>query len=111
MIARIWTGAVRTADADEYAVYIRDTGVSEYAATPGNRGAWILRRDEGGETEFMALSMWDSMEAVRAFAGDDVEAAVYYPEDERYLVRLDATVTHFEVVHAVTGDDGATPFG
>jgi heme-degrading monooxygenase HmoA len=86
MIARIWTGTVRNADADEYADYIRDTGLREYGETPGNRGAWMLRRDHGALTEFITLSLWDSEEAIRGFAGDDIEVAVYFPEDERFLV-------------------------
>ena len=98
MIARVWTGAVRPADADAYAVYIRDTGFAEYGRTPGNRGAWMLRRDEGDRTEFVTLSLWESREAIVAFAGEDIEAAVLYPEDERYLIDGESSVTHYEVV-------------
>jgi len=98
VIARVWTGAVRTADADYYAGYIRDTGFTEYAQTPGNRGAWMLRRDEGDRTEFITWSLWESVEAIKAFAGEDIEAAVLYPEDERYLIDGESSVTHYEVV-------------
>src|SRR3954453_15210949 len=101
MIARTWTGVVRRADADEYAKYIEATGFAEYAQTPGNRGAWMLRRDDGDRTEFITLSLWDSVQAIRAFAGDDIEAAVLYPEDERYLVDGKAAVSHYEVVSEV----------
>jgi heme-degrading monooxygenase HmoA len=97
MIARVWTGTVQRVDADVYADYIRETGFAEYARTAGNRGAWMLRRDDGERTEFITLSMWDSVDAIRAFAGDDIEAAVLYPEDERYLVDGRSTVTHYEV--------------
>ena len=79
MIARTWTGTVRRSDADEYAEYIRETGFAEYGQTPGNRGAWMLRRDEGERTEFITLSLWESEDAIRSFAGDDIEAAVLYP--------------------------------
>jgi heme-degrading monooxygenase HmoA len=105
MIARIWRGVVRLADADEYADYIRDTGFSEYAATSGNRGAWMLRRAQGDRTEFITLSLWDSVDAIRAFAGDDIEAAVLYPEDARYLVG-ESTVTHYQVVDQVEDPSG-----
>src|SRR3954454_12425064 len=98
MIARIWKGTVRRADADEYAAYIGETGFAAYGETAGNRGAWMLRRDEGDRTTFQTWSLWEDEEAIRAFAGDDIEAAVYYPEDERYLVDQDATVTHYDVV-------------
>jgi heme-degrading monooxygenase HmoA len=101
MIARIWRGVVRTEDADKYAEYIRDTGFIEYAETPGNRGAHILRRDEDGRTEFITLSLWDSREAIEAFAGEDIEKAVLYPEDERYLIESEDTVKHYEVVQSV----------
>lgn len=98
MIARIWKGVVQLTDADRYADYIRETGFVEYGQTAGNLGAWLLRRDTGDRTEFIALSLWDSIDAIRAFAGDDINAAVLYPEDERYLVGGESTVMHWEVV-------------
>ena len=97
MIARIWRGAVRAADADEYADYMRRTGVAGYVSTPGNRGAWMLRRDVDDRTEFVMFTLWDSLEAVKAFAGDDYERAVFYPEDDRYLIERDHTSSHYEV--------------
>jgi heme-degrading monooxygenase HmoA len=101
VIARTWTGAVLRADADAYADYIRATGFAEYGQTPGNRGAWMLRRDDGDRTEFITLSLWDSVDAIKAFAGEDIEAAVLYPEDERYLIDGESSVTHYEVVAQV----------
>jgi len=101
MIARFWAGAVRRADADGYTDYIRETGFAEYGRTAGNRGAWMLRRDDGDRTEFITLSMWDSVDAIKSFAGEDIEAAVLYPEDERYLIDGESRVTHYEVVDRV----------
>jgi heme-degrading monooxygenase HmoA len=101
MIARTWTGTVRRFDADEYAEYIRETGFAEYGQTLGNRGVWMLRRDEGERTEFITLSLWESEDAIRSFAGDDIEAAVLYPEDERYLIGGGSAVAHYEVVDEV----------
>ena len=98
MIARTWRGTVRRADAEQYADYIRETGFAEYGQTPGNRGAWMLRRDEGERTEFITLSLWDSEDAIRAFAGDDINAAVLYPADQRYLIGGESTVAHYQVV-------------
>ena len=100
MIVRIWSGTVRTTDAERYADYIRDTGFPEYGQTPGNRGAWLLRRDDHDDetTEFISLSLWDTVAAIRAFAGEDIEAAVLYPEDERYLVDGGTHIRHYEVV-------------
>ncbi|MGI5130645.1 hypothetical protein ACQEVB_27830 [Pseudonocardia sp. CA-107938] len=100
MIMRVWQGAVRTTDADTYAEYVRATGFDAYGRTAGNRGAWLLRRDEDGRTEFQTLSLWESEDAIRAFAGDDIDAAVLYPEDARYLVG-GSEVRHFAVVAAL----------
>ncbi len=97
MIARVWRGWTRPGDSDAYAAYVEDTGMTAYRSTPGNRGAWLMRRDVEGRTEFVTLSFWDSWDAVRAFAGDEVERAVFYPEDDRYLVDREDTVTHYEV--------------
>ncbi len=100
-MTRFWSGTVRTEDAAEYVEYVRETGFTEYGETPGNRGAWLLRRDGGdGTTEILTMSVWDDTAAIRAFAGDDIEAAVLYPEDARYLVG-ESTVTHYQVVDQV----------
>ena len=96
LIARIWRGAVRSEDADAYVAYIQETGIAEYRSTPGNRGGWILRRPKGELTEIVTFSLWESMDAVRAFAGDDPERAVFYPEDDRYLVERELTVEHYD---------------
>ena len=101
MIARIWRGAVRREDGDAYASYMQTTGIAGYARTPGNRAAVMLRRDVGDRCEFLMVTLWDSMEAVTAFAGPEPEKAVFYPEDDRYLVERDLTVEHYEVDTAV----------
>jgi heme-degrading monooxygenase HmoA len=99
VIARIWRGWVRTEDSAAYVDYIEATGMAEYRRTPGNRGAWMLARDlDDGRTEIVTLSFWASRDAIRGFAGDEIERAVFYPEDDRYLVDRETTVTHYEVV-------------
>jgi heme-degrading monooxygenase HmoA len=98
MIARSWRGAVRTADKDAYGAYIDETGMKAYADTPGNQGAWMLTRELGELTEFVTFSLWESVDAIRAFAGEDYATAVFYPEDDRYLVERDPTCTHWEVL-------------
>src|SRR4029453_3931064 len=97
VIARTWKGAVRRRDGGAYARYMRQTGVAEYAQSPGNRGVWMLRRDVEDRTEFLMFTLWDSLEAVKGFAGEDYERAVFYPEDDRFLVERDRTSTHYEV--------------
>jgi heme-degrading monooxygenase HmoA len=100
MIARTWRGAVRAEDADAYAEYIRSTGLAGYAATPGNRGAWLMHRTIGDLAEILTVSLWDSLESVHGFAGPDVETAVFYPEDDRYLVERDLVAHHWSLVEA-----------
>lgn len=97
MIARVWRGAVRPGRGDAYAAYLDATGVKEIRATPGNQGVLVLRRDEPAQTEFVFISLWESLEAIRRFAGDDVERAHYYPEDRDFLLHLEPTVTHHTV--------------
>lgn len=98
MIARSWDGLTKTEQAAAYAEYVRRTGLHDLAATAGNRGAYLLTRREGDETRFRVLSLWDGMEAVRRFAGEEPERARYYPADEAFLKSLDPHVQHFEVV-------------
>ena len=98
MIARIWRGVTREADKDTYFEYLQKTGLKEYTSIPGNRGVWVLRRVEDGKSEFTLISLWDSWEAIKAFAGPDYENAVFYPEDDRFLVERDNHVDHYEVI-------------
>jgi heme-degrading monooxygenase HmoA len=105
MIARMWKGAVKRADGDAYEQYVNDTGIAAYAATAGNRGAWMLRRDRGELTEFLTFSLWDSLDAVKAFAGEDYETAVFYPEDDRFLVERDLKSEHYEVARHADPED------
>jgi heme-degrading monooxygenase HmoA len=97
MIARIWRGAVRAEDAAAYAEYVQRTGIGGYQGTPGNRGAWLLWRTEGDRAEFVTVSFWESREVIEAFAGQDISTAVFYPDDEQFLIERDLTVNHYEV--------------
>jgi heme-degrading monooxygenase HmoA len=100
MIARTWRGATGADDADRYLQYLHQTGLTAFRDTPGNRGAAVLRRVVDGRAEFVVLSLWDSVEAVRAFAGADPGRAVFFPDDARYLVDRDLHVDHFDLVYA-----------
>jgi heme-degrading monooxygenase HmoA len=102
MIARTWRGAVRADDAEAYADYIRATGIAAYAATPGNRGSYLLYRLDGERAEVLTVSFWESLDAIHGFAGNDIERAVFYPEDDRYLVERDLVAHHWVI--AATGD-------
>ena len=97
-IARTWSGTTRAADADRYLDYLMRTGLKEYAATPGHEGVVALRRIEGDEAEFRLVSVWRDWKAVEAFAGPRADRAVFYPEDDEFLVQRDEFADHFEVV-------------
>lgn len=96
-VARIWSGKVRRGDADAYAALMRSTAVPDYRATAGNVGAWVLRRDDDAVTEIAMLTMWDSLEAVRRFAGEAVDQARYYDFDATYLLERPERVDHFTI--------------
>lgn len=100
MIARQWHGRVPTSKADEYYTYIERTGIADYRSTPGNRGVFVFRREEGDATHFLITTLWDSVEAIRRFAGDDYTVARYYPEDDEFLLEREPFVTHHDVVVA-----------
>ena len=97
MVARTWRGWTRREDAEAYVAYLERTGMPAYRSTTGNVGAWILRHDQGERTEFVTLTFWESVAAIRGFAGDDVERAVFYAEDDRFLVEREETATHWQV--------------
>jgi heme-degrading monooxygenase HmoA len=97
VIARIWRGAVRTDDADPYLEYLERTGLQELRRKRGNQAAYALRRIDGDRCEYLVLSLWPSIEDVKRFAGDDPDRAVFYPEDERFLIDRELTVTHWDV--------------
>jgi heme-degrading monooxygenase HmoA len=99
MILRTWKGSTAAADADRYHEVLQRTGVGDLEATPGNAGVAVVRRIAGDRAEFLVLSLWDSLESVRSFAGDEPERAVFYPEDDAFLVERDLHVDHWEVLH------------
>ena len=71
--------------------------MKDYTRTPGNKGAKIWTRDEGNNTEFLVASYWESMDAIRKFAGEDTSKARYYPKDAEFLLELEANVKHYNV--------------
>ncbi len=100
MIARIWRGVTRESDKDTYFEYLQQTGLKEYAAIAGNQGVWVLRRVSGGKAEFTLISLWETWDAIKAFAGPDHERAVYYPEDKKFLLEMLPQVVHHEVLYS-----------
>ncbi len=98
MIARRWHGRVPAAKADEYLQYVTETGIADYRSTPGNLGAWILHRREDDVVHVETFTLWESENAIRRFAGDDLLKARYYGRDSEFLIEFEPEVLHFEAV-------------
>jgi heme-degrading monooxygenase HmoA len=107
MIARTWHGRVPADKADEYYEYLLRTGLADYQATPGNRGILVHRRIEGNVAHFVLTTLWDSIDAIKTFAGEDFEAARYYPQDDEYLLEREPVVIHSEVLMVAVPTGGA----
>ena len=103
MICRLWHGRTLRSRADEYAEFLVERAIPDYRGTPGNLSVRILRRDEGEVSHFLTESLWLSEDSIRAFAGDELLRAKYYPEDRDFLLEFEPLVQHFQVV-AVGGD-------
>jgi antibiotic biosynthesis monooxygenase (ABM) superfamily enzyme len=101
-IARVWRGATLAEDGDAYAAYVEETGMKNARTIPGSRGTLVLRRVHGGHAEFETILLFDSLDDVKAFAGDDLDAAVFFPEDDRYLVERELAVKHYDVDVQIT---------
>ncbi len=97
MIARIWHGATPAERAPEYLRLMREVAIPDYRSTAGNRAAYVLYRDDGGRTDFLMLTFWESEEAVVAFAGKDVTVARYYDFDDDFLLAKEPRATHYLV--------------
>ena len=97
MIARVWRGNTPVEKAREYRDVLERTGLEEFRRTPGNRGALVLEREDRGAAEFLVISFWEDFEAIRRFAGPALTRAVYYPEDDRFLLGKEPEVVHYEV--------------
>jgi antibiotic biosynthesis monooxygenase (ABM) superfamily enzyme len=102
MIARVWRGATLAEHGDEYAEYLEETGLREARKIEGVRGTLVLRRQRSGYTEFETILLFDSLDDVKGFAGDDLEVAVFFERDDHYLIERDLEVGHYRVdVHMV----------
>jgi heme-degrading monooxygenase HmoA len=100
MIARLWKGRVPAGKAQAYLDLMRSVAIPDYRATPGNRGASCLSQTAEDVVHVWMLTFWDDLDAVRAFAGDPVETAKYYPFDDDFLLEKPPTAEHFEVAGA-----------
>lgn len=97
MIGRVWRGWTAPASADAYEALLRGRILPAIEGAPGCRGSFLLRRDAGGEVEFVTMVLFESMESIRVFAGEDPERAVVPPDARALLSRFDARSVHYEI--------------
>jgi heme-degrading monooxygenase HmoA len=98
MIARWWRGwAAMQQDADAYEALLKTTILPWVAEHEGHRGSYLVRRDVEGEVEFATLTLWDSLDSVKAFAGEDYDIAVVPEPARAVLSRWDERSAHYEV--------------
>ncbi|HEY2859618.1 MAG TPA: hypothetical protein VGJ21_14460, partial [Terracidiphilus sp.] len=97
MIARHWRGWTRLEDADAYESLLRDTVLPHIGQIDGHRGGYVLRSDGPDESEFVVINFFDSLDAVKRFAGPDYQIAVFEPEARRLLSRVEPLASHYQV--------------
>jgi heme-degrading monooxygenase HmoA len=103
MIARVWHGIATPETAHEYLEHLRQSIFPELAKIAGYQGASVLRRDSEAGVEFTVQTLWESMDAIRQFAGDQIETAVVAPAAQPLFRSYDHTVMHYEVVLTAEG--------
>jgi heme-degrading monooxygenase HmoA len=99
MIVRMWRGQAKVANADAYERFVTTRVFAELPAIDGHRGAYLLKRAVDEEVEFIAVTLWESLDAIRKFAGDAIDRAVIEPEARAILSGFDDFVRHFELAY------------
>ena len=97
MIARVWHGYTKPEHADAYEVMLKPELLPGISKVKGYIGSYLLRRVDGDEIEFITIMLWDSIESIRAVAGQDYETAVIPEERRKYLAHYDAKSAHYEI--------------
>ena len=102
MILRVWRAYADASLSDRYPRHLLDNVRPELEKIAGFSGLFLLRRQHGAEVEFVVQTLWDSLDAIRTFAGPNPERAVVEPSAAAVLLRFDETVDHYEVLAART---------
>lgn len=106
MIVRTWRCQAPAARAEEYYDYLTGTVFASLKAIAGHRGAYLLRREADGEVEFVAITFWDSVEAIKEYAGETIDTAVVKPEAMAMLSDFDTFVRHYAIAYNTVGGPG-----
>jgi heme-degrading monooxygenase HmoA len=94
----MWHGRVPASKAQAYREFLKQRAIPDYQSVEGNLSVYLLERHEDEVTHFITLTFWKDLKAIQGFAGLDIEAAKYYPEDKDYLLEFEPGVVHYEVV-------------
>lgn len=97
MIARIWHGKTKASQLEAYSAFLQQRAVPDYQSTKGFKGLSFLRQVTGDEAHFNLITYWENLAEIRNFAGEDLEKAKYYPEDQEFLLEFEEKVQHYEV--------------
>ena len=97
MIARVWHGSTKPEHADAYEAMLKPEPLPGIGEAPGYKGSYLLRRNLGDEVEFITVLLWESMEALRAYAGTDFETSIIPEERRKYLSKHETKAAHYEV--------------
>jgi len=108
MIARTWHGRATVAKADAYYRHFTATVAPQLKQIDGHRGAYLLRREVDGQVEFLAITLWDSIETIKAFAGSNPDVAIVEPEGRAALTTFDDVARHYEVDYQPYGASSGT---
>src|SRR5687767_5124132 len=98
MISRQWCGVAKSSDADRYVTHLQAETFPQLSQIEGFIGASILRRTVADGVEFRIVTTWDSIEAIKRFAGERPETAVVPEKVQAMMVTYDRAVAHYEVV-------------
>lgn len=104
MIVRLWRGRVPLEKADEYEAVTNRLAIPDYSAVDGLLAYYFTRADHDTYAEFLLITHWESVEAIKQFAGEDYNKAKYYDEDKDYLLEFAEFVEHFELFSSDTFD-------
>jgi heme-degrading monooxygenase HmoA len=97
-IARIFHGVTPESKKDSYFEYLRDNGLNKLISTQGNQGVYVLRRVESGKADFLVISLWDSYDSMKNYAGANVNKTVVLPKDKEFLEKVETTVNNYEIL-------------
>jgi len=98
MIARMWKGSALPEKAEDYVKHLQVSVLPELRQIDGFKGVYLMRQDSSKDVEFIVLTLWESMDAIHKFAGENAEVAVVAPAAQALFREYDSTVKHFEVV-------------